>query len=87
MSSAIARRPASASGITTWGHSGSGGRGITVHTAIVRRISNRVYAYTAGAKSSIVARDEVDLGPSGDIDSPIEANSIEAKVGVIDTIT
>ncbi len=40
MSSAMARRPASASGITTWGHSGSGGRGITVYTGVARRIFN-----------------------------------------------
>ncbi len=41
---------------------------------------------TAGANSSIVAPDEEDLGPTGDIDSPIEAHSIEANVGAVDTI-
>jgi hypothetical protein len=83
---AIVRRPAGASGITTaWGNSESGGRRILVQTAVVR-ILNLEKHITAGGNSSIVIRDEEELGPTGDIDSPIEANSIEANVGAIDTI-
>ena len=99
MRSATARRPgasgilshtgtaAIASGIT-WGNSDSGGRGIAVQTVVVLRTLNLEKDTTARGNSSIVIPDEEELGPTGDIDSPIEANStgIGAKVGAIDTI-
>ncbi len=83
---AIARRPAGASGITTtWGNSESGGRGILVQTVVLPNL-NLEKDITAGGNSSIIIRDEDELGPTSDIDSPIEANSIEPNVGAIDTI-
>ncbi len=85
----IARRTAGAGGITTaWGNSESGGRGISVQTVVVPRILNLKKGITARGNSSIVIPDEEELGPTGDIDSPIEANStdIGAKDGAIDTI-
>jgi hypothetical protein len=76
ISTAICRRLASASGVTSsCGVSGSGRRGIVIQTGIVRRICNGESSSTAGSNSSIVVSDEEDIGPTGDIDRPIEASA------------
>jgi hypothetical protein len=63
-------------GITSsCGVSGSRRRGNVVQTGIVRRICNSVFNTTAGSNSSIVVPDEEDIGPTDDIDSPIEASA------------
>jgi hypothetical protein len=69
-STAITRRLADVSGITSSrGASGSGRRG---QTRIVHRICNSIFNMTAGCNSSIVIPDEEDIGPTGDIRSPIK---------------
>ena len=75
-STAITRRLADASGITSSrGVSGSGRRGIAAQTGIVYRICRGVFNMTASSNSSIVVPDEKDIGPTGDIHSPIEASA------------
>jgi hypothetical protein len=76
MTSTAITRVAGASGITSsCGVSGSGRRGIVVQTGTVRRICNSVSSTTAGSNPSIVTPDKEEIGPTGDIDSPIEASA------------
>jgi hypothetical protein len=73
---------ASASGITSsCGVSCSGRRGIVVQTGTVRRICNSDSSNTAGSNSSIVVPDQKYIGPTGDIDSPIEASACDIVSG------
>jgi hypothetical protein len=75
-STAITRRLACASGInSSCGVSGSGRRGIAVQTGIVQCICNCDCNITAGSNSIIVVPDEEDIGPTDDIDSPVEASA------------
>jgi len=81
-STAIIRRLAGTSGITSsCGVSGCGRRGIVVQTGIVRRICNSESSTTPGSNSSIIVPDEEDIGPTGDIDSPIKASACVVVTG------
>ena len=69
-------RLAGACGVaSSCGGSGSRRRGIAVQTGGVHRIRNSVFNMTPGCNSSIVIPDEEDIGPTGDIYSPIEASA------------
>jgi hypothetical protein len=66
-----------ASGITSsCGASSSGRRGIVVQTGIVYIRCNSDVNITPGC-NSIVAPDEEDIGPTGNIDSPVEASACD----------
>jgi hypothetical protein len=79
---ATTRRLASVSGITSsCGISCSGRRGIVVQTGTVHRICNSHCSNTADSNSSIVVPDQKYIGPTGDIDSPIEASACSTGSG------
>ena len=75
-STAITRRVAGVGGVTSsCGNSGGGRRGIVVQTRSVHRTCSSVFNMTASSNSSIIVPDEEDIGPTGDIHSPIEASA------------
>jgi hypothetical protein len=78
---AITRRVACASGInSSGGVSGSGRRGTAVQTGTIQCICNGDYSTTAGSNSIIVVPDEEDIGPTDDIDSPVEASACQCVI-------
>ena|SRR6267154_1156766 len=77
-STVITRRLAGASGMNSSCRvSGSGRRRIVLQTGIVYIRSNSDSNITARSNSSIVVPDEEDIGPTGDVDSPVEASACD----------